>query len=134
MKKTYAGIDGNEFEAEFTEHDISTYDVLFHVTTKERKSQIEEVGLLLNQEPNWQPFIKTEMLFVSYPIDMNTSDCFRWYDDTCTLVILDAKKLLEDGYIFYDDFWGGVDASSKRNHLCINKDIPKEYIKKIVEF
>ena len=133
MKKTYKNLLGVNFTIEFKEHDISNYDVLFHVALKEKRKSIEENGLLINQ-PTYKSLVKTDLLFFSYPIDMNTSDCFRWNDDYHSLVILDAKTLKEDGYIFYDDYFGSEDLSSKRNHLCIDKDIPVKYIKKIVEF
>lgn len=65
---------------------------------------------------------------------MNTSDCFRWNDEYCSLIILDAKALNEDGYVFYDDTFSSQDQSSKRNHLCCDKNIPPKYITKILEF
>lgn len=133
MKKTYKDIFGKDFTIDFKEHDISNYDVLFHVTLKERRKNIEENGLLINQ-PIYKSLVKTDMLFFSYPIDMTTSDCFRWYDDICSLIVLDAKELKKDGYIFYDDHFSSKDQSSKRNHICCDKNIPKKYIKKIIEF
>ncbi len=133
MKKTFIDLLGKEFEIDFKEHDISKYDVLFHVTLKDRRKSIEEFGILKNQ-PQHKSIIDTGLIFLSYPIDMNTSDCFRWKDDYCSLVILDAKKLKQDGFIFYDDYFGSEDQSSKRNHICCDIDIPKDYIVKIVEF
>jgi len=133
MKKSYLDLNNDRFDVKFIEHDISKYDVLFHVTLKENRKSIEEKGLLIGQ-PKYKSMIDTNMLFFSYPIDMNTSDCFRWSDEYHSLIVLDAKKLKQDGFIFYDDFWGSIDQSSKRNHLCCEKNIPKEYITEIIEF
>lgn len=133
MKKSYLDLNNESFDVEFIEHDISKYDVLFHVTLKENRKSIEEKGLLIGQ-PKYKSMIDTNMLFFSYPIDMNTSDCFRWSDEYHSLIILDAKKLKQDDFVFYEDFWGSIDQSSKRNHLCCEKNIPKEYITKIIEF
>ena len=133
MKKTFIDLLGEDFTIDFKEHDISKYDVLFHVTPKNRRKYIEEHGILTNQ-PGTKALVKTDLVFVSYPIDMTTSDCFRWKDDYHALIILDAKALNEDGFKFYDDYFTSEDQSSKRNHLCTDKDIPAKYIKKVVEF
>lgn len=133
MKKTYKDFLGDDFTIDFKEHDISNYEVLFHVTLKENRENIEKNGLLINQ-PTYKSLIQTDLLFFSYPIDMNTSDCFRWSDEYYSLIILDAKTLKEDGYVFYDDYFSSKDQSSKRNHLCCDKDIPSKYITKIIEF
>jgi len=133
MKKVFKDLGGSEFEVEFTLHDIEKYDVLFHVTLKERKSSIEEKGILRNQTQH-KSLVDTGLLFFSYPVDMNTTDCFRWSDEFYSLVVLDAKKLKEDGFVFYDDYFSRNDQSSKRNHLCCDVDIPAKYIKKIIEF
>lgn len=133
MKKKYIDLSGNPFEVELTLHDISKYDVLYHVTLKERRESIEQNGLITLQ-PQHKSLVQTDLLFFSYPIDYDTSDCFRWSDERYSLVVLDAKKLVEEGYIFYDDYFGSIDASSKKNHLCTDKNIPKEFIKKILEF
>lgn len=133
MKKTFKDIVGNDFVVEFTQHDISKYDVIFHVTPKTNRKRIEMEGLLLNQ-PQHKSIIETGLLFFSYPVDMNTSDCFRWSDEHYSLIILDAKMLKEDGYEFFDDYFGRSDLSSKRNHLACERNIPAKYIKKVVEF
>lgn len=133
MKKTFKDLEDSEFTLEFSRHDISKYDVLFHVTLKSSRKSIEGNGLLRNQ-PSHKSLIKSGLLFMSYPIDMDTSDCFRWSDEHYSLIILDAKKLYQDGYEFYDDHFGSKDQSSKRNHICCDADIPAQYIKKIIEF
>ena len=131
--KTFEDLEGNPFKVEFKEHDISKYDVLYHVASKENRLSLEINGLLRYQ-PITKSITKTGMLFFSYPINHNTSDLFRWNDDYNSLIVLDAKKLKEDGYIFYDDYFGSKDLSSNRNHICCDVDIPKEYIKKVIEF
>ena len=133
MKKTYIDSEGKPFEIDLQPHNISNYDILFHVTLKTRKQSIEEKGLLRKQEPH-KSLIETDLIFLSYPIEISTADCFRWNDERYALVILDAKKLKEDGFIFYDDYFGQQDANSKGNHICCDVDIPKEYIKKILEW
>lgn len=133
MKKTFNDMEGNPFDVEFMEHDINPYEVLFHVTLKDRQPAIKENGLLLNQPQHKALNIKG-LLWFSYPINMNTGDLFRWRDESCALVVLDAKKLKEDGFIFYDDHFGMKDQSSLRNHLCIAQDIPAKYIKDIKTF
>jgi RNA:NAD 2'-phosphotransferase (TPT1/KptA family) len=133
MEKVFKDLSGSEFTVEFEKHDISKYDVLFHVTLKDNRKSIEENGLLRNQ-PKYKSLIDSGLLFMSYPVDMNTSDCFRWSDEYHSLIVLDAKKLQEDGYVFYDDYFGKNDQSSKRNHLCCDVDIPAKYIKKVLEF
>lgn len=133
MTRQYIGLNNNPFTVDFKEHDISGYEALYHVTGKDRVASIEAKGLLLNQ-PQRKSLIDTGLLFMSYPIDENTSDCFRWHDDTCALVVLNAPELHKDGFIFYDDFWGMEDQSSKRNHLMIDKDIPTKYFLKILQF
>ena len=133
MKKTFKNLLGEDNEIDLKEHDISNYEVLFHVSLKDRRKSIEEQGLLKLQ-PQHKSIIQHNALFLSYPIEMNTSDCFRWDDKYYSLIVLDAKLLKEDGIIFYDDPFGQQDKSSKRNHLCCLDNIPLKYIKKIVEF
>lgn len=133
MKKTFKDLQGSDFEVEFTPHDIEKYEVLFHVTLKENRASIEEKGILRNQ-PQYKSLVDTGLLFFSYPVDMNTSDCFRFKDEFHSLIVLDAKKLKEDGFVFYDDYFSRQDQSSKRNHLCCDADIPASYIKKVLEF
>lgn len=133
MKKTFKAFDDSEYTVDFTKHEIGNYDVLFHVTLKENRKSIEEKGILRNQ-PQYKSLIETGLIFLSYPIDMNTSDCFRWSDNVCSLIVLDAKRLKEDGFVFYDDYFSRNDQSSKRNHLCCDADIPASYIKKVIEF
>lgn len=133
MKKQFINLLGNAFDVEFTEHNIDSYEVLFHVTNKTVKEAIVKEGLKIGKPLN-KSLIDTKLLFFSYPIDMNTSDCFRWNDKYCSLIILDAKKLKQDGFKFYDDYFGILDQSSKRNHICTDVDIPHEYVSKVVEF
>ena len=133
MKKTFINLLGEPFEVNFAEHDISKYEVLYHVTLKETRKQIEENGLLIGQ-PMRKSLVETNLLFLSYPVNMNTGDLFRWRDESCTLIVLDATALLKDGYVFYDDYFSSKDQSSLRNHLVCEKSIPKEYILKVVEF
>ena len=60
---------------------------------------------------------------------------FDSYPSNLGVIVIDfIKKLKENGYQFYDDYWGQSDQSSKRNHLMIDREIPKEFIKKIVTF
>ena len=61
MKKTFKDIAGNDFVVEFTQHDISKYDVIFHVTPKTNRKRIEMEGLLLNQ-PQHKSIIETGLL------------------------------------------------------------------------
>jgi hypothetical protein len=133
MEKKFKNMLGEYFSEKFEEHDISQYDILLHVTLKESKASIESEGLMRNK-PTHKSLIETGLLFFSYPIDMDTSDCFRWSDKYYSLIVLDAKMLKDDGFVFFDDNFGKKDASSKRNHLCCDADIPVKYIKKIVEF
>ena len=133
MTQIFKDILNEEFTVEFKEHDISKYDVLFHVTLKEKRKSIEENGILLDQ-PLYKSFVPTGMIYLSYPIQYSTADLFRWRDAHHTLFVLDAQKLKEDGFIFYDDHFSKEDLSSNRNHLCCEKSIPKYYIKKIIEF
>ncbi len=133
MKKTYKDLSGENFDIDLVPHDISGYEVLFHVTLKENRKSIEENGLIIGQ-PQHKSLVKTDLLFLSYPVNMDTGDCFRWSDNSCSLVVLDAKKLLEDGYIFYNDWFARMDQSSLRNHLCCDVNIPANYISRIVEF
>jgi RNA:NAD 2'-phosphotransferase (TPT1/KptA family) len=133
MTKTFIDLLGEPFEVTFTEHDISKYEVLFHVTSKQTRSQIEEQGLLIGQ-PMRKSLVETNLLFLSYPINQNTGDLFRWHDETCTLIVLDAVALLKAGYVFYDDYFSNKDQSSLRNHLVCEQSIPKEFITKVIEF
>ena|ERR1035437_6675276 len=133
MKKTFKDIEGNPREEELKEHDISKYDYLIHITLKNRRKSIEEKGLLRHQETH-KSIIPHGILFLSYPMDNTTGDCFRWSDEHYSMIALDAKKLREDGFVFYDDPFGQQDANSKRNHICCDADIPAKYIKKIFEF
>lgn len=133
MTKTFIDLRNSPFEVTFTEHDISKYDVLYHVTSKETRAKIEEQGLLIGQ-PMRKSLVETNLLFVSYPVNQNTGDLFRWHDSSCTLIVLDAVALLKDGYKFYDDYFSNQDQSSLRNHLVCEKSIPKEYILKVIEF
>lgn len=130
MKRTFTNLMDQPFEVNFRPHDISKYDVLFHVTLKKNVDSIKEKGLLIKQPMN-KSLVQTDLLFFSYPIDMNTSDCFRWSDEHYALVILDAKKLQAAGVEFYDDYFGRKDASSKRNHIVSEVSIPAEFIKDI---
>lgn len=43
MKKTYKNILGEDFTIDFKEHDISNYEVLFHVTLKERRKTLKKM-------------------------------------------------------------------------------------------
>jgi hypothetical protein len=133
MKIAYKNLLGQETELTLMKHDISKYDVLFHVTLKSRRKSIEKQGLLIGQELN-KSLVDSNMLFFSYPIDMNTSDCFRWSDEYYSLIVLDAKLLNDDNVEFYDDPFSQKDNSSKKNHLCCLDNIPEKYIKKIIEF
>ena len=67
MKKTYKDFLGNDFTIDLNEHDISNYDVLFHVTLKEKRKEIENNGLLINQ-PTYKSLIKTDLLY-SYKME-----------------------------------------------------------------
>ena len=96
----YKGFDGNEYIAPLTPHDISKYNYLFHVTLKERVKSIEENGLIIGSEKA-RFGVEVPLLWFSYPIDMNTSDCFRWRDESCALVILDVKNATTDFFFFY---------------------------------
>jgi nitrate reductase cytochrome c-type subunit len=127
----YQGLDGKDYVAELIPHDISKYEVLFHVTLKDRVESIKEHGLLINSEKA-RFGVEVPLLWFSYPIDMDTSDCFRWHDEDCALVMLDVSKLKD--IEFFDDYWGMIDKSSKRNHLCCEVNIPKEAINKILTF
>lgn len=133
MKKTFKDMSGGDNEIDLQEHDISKYNVLFHVTLKDRRKAIETQGLLKLQ-PQHKAIIRHDALFLSYPINMDTTDCFRWNDQYYALIVLDAKLLNIDGYMFYDDPFGQQDQSSKRNHLCCLNDIPSKYIKQIIEY
>lgn len=132
MKKIFkSGFTGEFFEEEFKEHDISKYDVLYHVTTLSRLTSIEKEGLKLGKDLH-KSITETNMLFFSYPIEHNTGDLFRCYDDSI-IVVLDAEALHKAGICFYDDNFSDQDRSSKRNHLCCDVDVPKEFIKKIID-
>jgi len=132
MKKQFISPFNEEsFEKEFIQHDISKYDVLYHVTTEDRIENIKNDGLKINQ-PQYKSLVETGMLFFSYPILHNTQDLFRYYDKSY-IVALDVQKLIKDGIIFYDDNFSNQDQSSNRNHLCCEVDIPVKYIKKIIE-
>ena len=133
MIKTYKDFNETNFNIELTKHDISKYNVLFHMTLKSRRKSIEQKGLKTFQ-PQHKSLIQTDLIFVSYPVNMDTGDCFRWSDKHYSLIVLDAVALQKEGYVFYDDPFGQEDRSSLRNHLCIDKDIPKEFIKKVIEF
>jgi len=133
MKKTYIALDGEPHEYDFPDHDISKYDRLFHVTLKGNVPSIEERGLLVKQ-PTYKSLVETDLLFFSYPISGDTTDLFRFYEETHAVVVLDAKKLHEAGYQFYDDAFSRQDVSSKRNHLATDRDIPKEFIIKTLTF
>ena len=128
---TYKGLDGQDYTVELNSHDITKYKYLFHVTLKERVESIKENGLVIGSEKA-RFGVEAPLLWFSYPIAMNTTDCFRWKDDTCALVILDTTKL--NGIQFFDDYWGMEDQSSKRNHLCCDINIPKEAIVSIKTF
>lgn len=133
MTKLFKDLAGEEFSVEMIEHDISNYEVLFHVTLKSRRSRIEKEGLKILQEP-YKSLDKTGLIFVSYPVNMDTGDCFRWSDEHYSLIVLDAKALKNAGYIFYEDPFSKKDQSSLRNHLCIDRDIPKQFVKTVKEF
>lgn len=130
MKKIFKNFNGQSFEVEFLEHNISKYDVLYHVTTLDRVLNIEKEGLKIGKNLH-KSIIRTNMLFFSYPIEHNTNDLFRCYDDSI-IVVLDAEALYKAGICFYDDYFSNKDKSSKRNHLCCEVDVPKEFIKKII--
>ena len=130
-KKFISPFNDDTFEKEFTEHDISKYDVLYHVTTKDRIENIKNYGLKIDQ-PQYKSLIETGMLFFSYPMKHTTDDLFRYYDSSY-IVALDVEKLIKDNIIFYDDNFSNQDQSSNRNHLCCEVDIPVKYIKKIIE-
>lgn len=123
---------GSPYTLKLEEFDISHYDVLFHFSPKVNRVSIEKEGLKINQ-PTYKSLIITGLLFLSYPVDRDTSDCFRWHD-SYSLYALDSIKLREDGFIFYKDPFSGQDQSSKNNHLCCTVDIPPQYIKKVFEF
>jgi len=132
MKKQFTSpFTGETYEKEFNQHDISKYDVLYHVTTEDRIENIEKEGLKINQ-PQHKSIVDTGMLFFSYPIKHTTGDMFRYYDDSF-IVALDTQELIKDGITFYDDNFSNQDMSSNRNHLCCEVDIPVKYIKKIIE-
>lgn len=132
MKKIFNNAFNNEsFEVNFTKHDISKYDVLYHVTTLDRLNDIKEEGLKISKDL-YKSLIKTNMIFLSYPIAHDTSDLFRCYDDSI-IIVLDAEALYNEGFCFYDDYFSKQDQSSNKNHLCCNIDIPKEFIKKIID-
>lgn len=133
MEYSYKIFDGTIRTVELKEYDISKHDVLYHMTGRKNKKSIEASGLLLNK-PRYKSMVDTGLLFFSYPIDKDSSDLFRFDEEIHCVIVLDAEQLHKDGYKFYEDFFGSTDASSKRNHVCINRDIPKEYIKKILEF
>jgi len=133
MKKTYITLTGDPHDYDFPEHDISKYDRLFHVTPKSNLASIEEHGLRLKQ-PQYKSLVETDLLFFSYPISGDTSDLFRFSEQVHAVVVLDAKKLHEAGYQFYDDAFSQQDISSKRNHLAIDRAIPKEFILKTLTF
>ena len=121
MEKEFISLDGKPFTADFPEHDISKYDVIFHVTPKENRDKIDREGLLIGQPAN-KSLIDHKMLFFSYPVNYNTGDCFRWYDDYL-LVVLDAQEL-----------HGRNDGSSLKNHLATDVSIPRKFITKFLEF
>ena len=132
MKKQFTSpFTGETYEKEFNNHDISKYDVLYHVTTKDRIENIKIDGLKINQT-KYKSIVDTEMLFFSYPITHTTGDMFRYYDSSY-IVALDTEELVKDGIVFYDDSFSNQDMSSNRNHLCCEVDIPVKYIKKIIE-
>lgn len=132
MKKQFASIlNDGLIEYEFKEHDISKYDVLYHVTTEDRIKSIETNGLEIGHDLN-KSITYTNMLFLSYHIDYTTRDLFRWYDNSI-IVVLDAKKIFEDGIIFYDDVFSSKDRSSRRNHICCETNLGTKYIKKIIK-
>ena len=133
MKKTFKDLSDENFDVEFTEHDITKYKALFHVTLLENVDSIHEKGLLRGQ-PQYKSLVETNMLFFSYPIDQHTGDCFRWNDDIHALVVVDVQKLINAGIKFYDDYFGSADQSSKRNHLCCDADIPADFIKAILKY
>lgn len=133
MEYKFTNFLGEQQTVHLVIHPITKYDVLFHVTLKTNRENIEKNGILLNQEP-YKSLSKTGMTYYSYPVDMDTSDCFRWSDEYYSLVVLDAKKLKEDGVLFYDDPFSQNDKSSKRNHLCCAQNIDNKYIKQIIEF
>lgn len=133
MEHKYKNFLGEEQNIHLSIHPITKYETLFHVSLKENRKNIEENGILINQNP-YKSLSKTGLSFFSYPVDMDTSDCFRWSDEYYTLYLLDVKKLVEDGIVFYDDPFSTKDQSSKRNHLCCNVNIDKKYINKIYEW
>lgn len=125
-------IDGNPYSIELEPFNTSNYDILFHFSPKSNREKIEKEGLKVNQ-PTYKSLIRTGLLFLSHPVDMDTSDCFRWHD-SYSLYALDLVRLRQDGFVFYKDPFSGNDQSSKRNHLCCTVDIPSQYIKKVFEF
>jgi len=131
--RIFKSFTGEPYTVKLLKHDISKYKYLYHVSLKERRKSIEKSGLLINQ-PIWKSLVSSGFLHFSYPIDENTSDCFRWYDDFCCLIVVDAQQLHTDGFIFYDDFWAANDASSQGNHIMTEQNIDPKYIKKIFEF
>ena len=132
MKKKFTSPFSEEtYEKEFLQHDISKYDVLYHVTTKDRIEKIKNDGLKINQ-PMHKSIVDTGMLFFSYPMNHTTEDLFRYYDNSY-IVVLDTEELIKDDVIFFDDYFSNQDMSSNRNHLCCEVDIPVKYIKKIIE-
>lgn len=133
MKKKYIDLFDEPFEKEFAPHSIEKYERLFHMTLKTNMASIEKEGLV-RFKPQYKSLVQTDLLFFSYPIDNNSSDLFRFSSEFHAVVVVDAKKLAEAGYEFYDDTFASQDASSKRNHLVIDRDIPKEFILKIVTF
>src|ERR1035437_9211343 len=123
MKKQFTSpFTGETHEEDFNQHDISKYDVLYHVTTKDRIEEIKNDGLKINKT-QYKSLVETGMLFFSYPITHTTEDMFRYYDELY-IVALDTEELVKDGIIFYDDNFSSKDMSSNRNHLCCEVDIP----------
>lgn len=132
MEISLVDLNGDPYTLELEVKDLSSYDVLFHFSPKTNREKIEKEGLKINQ-PTYKSLVKSGLLFLSYPVDYDTSDCFRWHD-SYSLYALDLNKLREDGYVFYIDPFSGQDQSSKRNHVCCTVDIPPHYFKKIFEF
>lgn len=133
MKRIYESIMGKPYEVEHVIHDVSKYERLLHMTPKKNINSIRKEGLVVGK-PQYKSLIETKMIHLSYPVDGNTTDVFRFHEESHAIVVLDAKALAKDGYEFYDDYWTRLDQSSKRNHVCTEQNIPPSYIVKIITF
>lgn len=132
LYKEYPRLDDPKetFSVNLTEHLIDEYKGLIHMTPKSNVESIIEKGLLRGQEQH-KSLVNTGLLFVSYPVNNDTRDLFRYIEDHHAIVTLDIDSMKAKGITFYDDYWGRNDASSLRNHLACDDDIPVDCIKSI---